>query len=202
MRSFGKGAAGEKKFSMSASELLLLFLFKTVIPLLPIAGIFWLASVIMDAEITGSYRGISQPPIGEMILNLQEDHEQLFGTLSIARRARFQIEDGKMLDDHKMQMTLQKVAPGTSITGVPSKGGSKQIVESQMPTNLEGVESAAKFVGPVMNMTATKSQNDLEGQFELQGKKYTFTAQRSSLSAFLGKRWINRSLAYFGFKLN
>lgn len=200
MRSLGKSGAADRKISVGPTELLLIFLFKTVIPLLPIAGIIWLASVIMDTEITGTYRGLSKPPIGELQLNLQEDDEQLSGTLSIARRSRYQIEEGKMTSDKNMQITLQKVLPGTSIVGVQAKDAVKQVSEAQMPSNLQGVESAAKFAGPIMELSATKNQNELDGQFKLQGKTYSFTAQRSSFSAFLGRRWIKRTLAYFGLK--
>lgn len=202
MRGMGRGRTGEGRFTSSPMELLLIFLFKAVIPLLPIVGIFWLAALIMDAEITGSYRGLSNPPIGELILNLQEDNDQLFGTLSIARRLRFQIEDGKMISDNKMQMSLRKTLPGTSISGVGARDAIKVVGETPMPKNLEGVESAAKVAGALLTMSATKTQNELNGNFALEGKTYTFTAQRSSLASFLGRRWINRTLAYFGFRFH
>lgn len=216
MQSPRKSEGSNKSLSASATDLVLTFVFKTAIPLIPIIAIFVLASVVMNMEVNGLYRG-SIPGIGALALDLQEDNDKLSGTLVLGQRNRFVIAEGKMLDDNSMEIECKK--PGAAdINGISNgqpptdRSKSKSPVnpgESSIPESLDenaipdtAIEDATKLEPalPTIKINATKDQNILRGTLEKDGQKVHFMATRNSFSSFFGKRYITRTLKYIGIK--
>ena len=166
MSSSFRGSA-QKSFSAQAWDGITVFFLKTVIPLIPVAGIFYLVCMIINAEITGTYRGVT-PATGAITMEINEDNEALKGTVIFKRDIRYEIVDGKMLDESKMKLKLvQKFGPG------------------------ENEKRVITFEGE-------KDQNILNGVLHDGPANIQVRLVRSSTSAFVGKRWLTRALNYFG----
>lgn len=173
MNSSLRGAAG-KSFTAQAWDGIITFILKTVIPLIPIALVVWLVGVIMNAEITGTYLGmttlVEAPPdlAGAVAMYLVEDNDKLTGDVTFKADNRFQITSGKMIDENKMQLYLaQQTGPG------------------------ENDKRVLTFEG-------SKDQNVLNGVIHDGLLNIKVKLTRGSTSSFFGKRWFVRTLNYFG----
>lgn len=198
MQSFGSSSA-EKQLSANAGEIFITFAFKVVAPLIPIIGIFWLTSFIVNSEVTGTYRGVI-PKLGVIVLTLVEDNEELSGELSL-RKNRYVISQGKMLGDNKLQISLRKQASGDAIIGInPGSTQMKLPKLSSVPEDLSSFKSAISQPA-LLTIEAIKDQNDINGQLHSAEGTFKFKATRNAFSSFFGKRWINRCLNYFGIKI-
>lgn len=166
MSSSLRGAAG-KSLSAQAWDGITVFLVKTAFPLIPIALVVWLVGAILNAEVAGTYRGMT-PITGAMELELNEDNDLLSGYVIFKANDRYDIESGKMLDDNKMQLKLVQASG-------PSENDKKYLV----------------FDG-------TKEQNILLGTIHAGVQTIPIRLTRSSTSSFFGKRWLTRTMNYFG----
>lgn len=173
MSSSLRGSA-EKSFTARAWDGVVTFILKTAIPLIPIALIFWLVGLIVNAEITGTYRGmttlVEAPPdmAGAVTLNLEENDEKLTGFIVFRADNRYDISSGKMIDENKMQLHLaQQYGQG------------------------ENDKRELTFDG-------TKDQNVLSGVIHDGAQNIEVKLTRGSTSSFFGKRWFVRTLNYFG----
>lgn len=111
MSSSLRGSAG-KSFTAQAWDGITTFFVKTVMPLIPIALIVWLVSSIMNAEITGTYQGMT-PVTGAISMNLDENNDVLTGNVVFKADVNYNISSGKMIDENKMQLHLvQQYGPG------------------------------------------------------------------------------------------
>ncbi|MBX9570206.1 MAG: hypothetical protein K2X77_15010 [Candidatus Obscuribacterales bacterium] len=173
MSSSLRGAA-EKSFTAQAWDGIVTFILKTVIPLIPIALIVWLLCVIMNAEVTGTYQGMTSlaeaPPdlAGAIAMHLNEENDKLTGNVIFKADIKYEITSGKMLDDNKMQLQM----------------------EQQYGPN-ENDKRVLTFEG-------AKDQNVLNGVIHDGTLNINVRLTRGSTSSFFGKRWFVRTLNYFG----
>lgn len=167
--------ASQKSFTAQAWDGLIGFFIKTLMPLIPIAGVFWLISFLMNSEITGTYRGMVDPdeltksPLrGAMMLDLEENNDQLSGFVVFKQDLRYKVDTGRMIDENKLQMKL-----------------------SQQSITNDGEKRELTF-------DATKDQNVLRGVIHDGVHNVPVRLNRSSTSSFFGKRWFVKTLNYFG----
>jgi hypothetical protein len=199
-----KETRADKIFKTTAKDAAIAFVFKTIVPLIPLALIVYAVSFIVNLEITGDYTGQAQG-LGVLNLNLKENKDELSGNMVLCRSAHYQIVDGKMLDDNRMEIHLSKTKSAELLAGVEA---TSELSKKSNPT----VESDSKIEGGLVDnpsaasttdatIAARKEQNDIRGTLQIDGTSSRFTASRSPFTALLGKRWINRVLDYFGVKI-
>ncbi len=199
MRGSGsKDKTAQSSLSARAWDGLIIFFFKTVIPLIPIAAVFFLLSYVINMEISGSYDG-DVTGLGAITLVLVENDDRLTGSM-ILRQDRFQIIEGKVLEDKHLQIRLAKNSE-SAISGVLPAQAQAQAASTQnrasQPTQIAGEPENADQ----LFIDAIKDQNEITGKLEFKGQTRSFTASRSAFSAFFGTRWINRALKPFGLKI-
>ncbi len=213
MRSLRKTDPSAKPLSATIWDGILQFVFKIAIPLIPILAIVLVAGMIMNMEVTGLYQGVT-PGIGAISLDLVEDNDQLSGSLILRNKQRYTIISGKMLDDTRMQIELKPRSAddvsAVNLTNNPKRVGktelsqSKPIPESMVPDGLSDIPPAinpkVEVVEQLIEIEASKDQNTLSGTLERGGQKTQIRATRNSFSSFFGKRYITRTLRYFGIK--
>ena len=197
-----KESSAEKIFAPSAADRLLQFCLKTLIPLIPLTAIFIVSSLVINAEISGRYSG-SSPSGGAVVLDIQEDNESLSGSVLLGRK-RYQIVEGKMLNENQMEMKLEKLS-SESVLGLSAeksykfKSANDGLPEGNQPLpELSGEKTEKK---EVLTLKASKDQNELNGDIMGAEKSYKFSASRSVFTAFFGRRWLNRCLSYVGIRI-
>lgn len=210
MRSSGIKTGTRKSLTSQAWDGVITFLFKTLIPLIPILGLAYVCSMIINAEIQGVYTG-SVPGNGALKLEISEDSDRLSGFATLRTKERYKIVDGKMLDDNKFKLQLQ-ADDATAVGGVGSRQkndpAQQQLEEvsegdeSAVPKNLKGsVLTEDEKIGPLISIEGSFSFGTMNAQISSDGQSIPFEAKRNTFSALFGWRWWNRTLRYFGIKI-
>lgn len=206
MRGLRRNDAGpQQSLSARAWDGILVFLFKTVVPLIPIVGIVFVVSYLLNLEITGTYEGTIKN-IGAVRLILSEDQERLNGLLVLKANDRYKITEGKMLSDTKMDIVCRKDQADTisaiNATGkiAYNTGGDESRKVPEGISNRPSLEQEEKFAGKEIHVSGNKDQNMISGTMTIGAENYNFELQRNSFSAFFGWRWFHRITRAIGFK--
>lgn len=210
MRSSGIKTGTRKSLTSQAWDGVVVFLFRTIIPLIPILGLAYVCSMIINAEVQGVYVG-SIPGNGALKIEISEESDRLSGFATLRTKERYKIVDGKMLDDNKFKLQLQ-ADDATAIGGVSAHSDKASVShqleevpagnESAVPKNLSGsVITEDEKIGPLISIDGSFSFGTMNAQISSEGQSIPFEAKRNAFSALFGWRWWNRTLRYFGMKI-
>ena len=198
-----KDTRADKIFKSTAKDAAIAFVFKTIVPLVPIALIVYAVSFVVNLEVTGDYAGVAQG-LGVLKLSLKENKEELGGNMILRRGEHYQIIDGKMLDDNRMEIHLSKAKGAENLGDISASGDlAKNKTKDDSDSKVEGglIDNPAAAAATDATIEARKEQNDIRGTLQIDANTSNFTVTRSSFTALLGKRWINRVLDYVGIKI-